>query len=332
MSKDTVSDTVSDSVIGIDVSGKWLDIHVLPEGMVERFGNDVEGIASVVRLSNELDASLVVMEATGGYEMALAAELGLNDVPTAVVNPRQVRDFARSLGILAKTDALDAKVIAQFADKMRPEPRPLPDHQAQALKAMVSRRDQVIQMMTMEKNRLKRALLPVHARVTDHITYLENELKDIDRDITQAIEDSPMWRAKDDLITDVPGIGPVSSMTLIAALPELGTLNRQKIATLVGVAPMNRDSGSYRGRRSIWGGRSRVRRALYMAAMVAVQHNPVIKAFYDRLVEKGKPKKVAIIASMRKLLTIINAMLRDGTRWGQSSFVNADQSQVIPSS
>jgi transposase len=321
-----------DTVIGIDVSSKWLDIHVLPEGRTERFGNDPEGIASVVELSNELDVSLVVMESTGGYEMALAVELGLDDVPTAVVNPRQVRDFARSMGILAKTDTLDALAIAEFAQRVRPEARPLPDHQAQALKAMVARRVQLIQMITMEKNRLNRALLSVHKRVTDHIAYIEAELSDIDRDIAMAIEDSPIWRAKENLIRDVPGIGPVSSMTLIAALPELGTLSRQKIATLVGVAPMNRDSGSYRGRRSIWGGRARVRNALYMAGMVAVRYNPVIKAFHDRLIEAGKPKKVAIIASMRKLLTIVNAMLRDGTRWGQPRSVTADQTQVIPSS
>ncbi|MDP6453360.1 MAG: IS110 family transposase [SAR202 cluster bacterium] len=325
------NDTLSDTVIGIDVSSKWLDIHVLPADKAERFANDPEGIASVVELSNELDVSLAVMESTGSYEMALAVELGLSDVPTAVVNPRQVRDFARAMGILAKTDTLDAKAIAQFAQRVRPEPRALPDHQARVLKAMVARRVQLIQMITMEKNRLHRALIPVHRRVTDHIAYIETELSDIDDDIARAIENSPIWRDKENLLRDVPGIGPVSSMTFIAALPELGTLSRQKIATLVGVAPMNRDSGSYRGKRSIWGGRSRVRRALYMARMVAVRYNPTIKAFHDRLIEAEKPKKVAIIASMRKLLTMVNAMLRDGTRWGQPRFVTADQTQVTPS-
>ena len=302
-------------VIGVDVSGKFIDIHILPEGQPRRFANAPSGIREMVGLAKELDASLIVMESTGGLETALAAECGLAQIPTAVMNPRQIRDFARSIGRPAKTDAIDAEVIARYGSAVRPEARVLPDHQAQQLKALVARRQQLTDIRTAECNRLKRAFAAVGQRIQKHIDFLTQELEDIDREIEELIRESPVWMEKARLLRDVPGIGSVSCLTLLGALPELGSLNRREIAALVGVAPLNRDSGAYRGRRSTWGGRSRVRRTLYMAAMSARRHNPVIRAFYERLTEAGKPGKVALVACIRKLLTIVNAMLRDGTSW-----------------
>jgi transposase len=303
------------TVIGIDVSDKVLDLHVLPDNRAHRFAHDAAGIAAVVALAQAQQVALVVMEATGGLEVPLAVACGLAQVPTAVVNPRQIRDFARALGRLAKTDALDAHVIAQFAATVRPTPRPLPDAQAQELKALVTRRQQLLEMRAAETNRLKRALLPVQRRLERHIAFLTQEVADLDQTIGARLHASPLWREQEQLLKDVPGIGPVACMTLLSELAELGTLTRRQIATLVGVAPLNRDSGAYRGRRSIGGGRARVRQVLYMAALSAKVHNPVLRAFYQRLIDAGKPKKVALVACMRKLLTIVNAMLRDRTAW-----------------
>ena len=302
-------------IIGIDVSGKFLDIHILPEGQGRRFTNDASGISEVVELAGDQQVCLIVMESTGGLETALVAECGVARLPTVVMNPRQIRDFARSMGRLAKTDAIDAEVIARFGSALRPEPRILADEQSRELKALVTRRQQLTEMRSAETNRLRRAQPAVQERLRRHIEYLTQELEDIDREIEELIRESPIWSEKAELLRDVPGIRSVSCLTLVGALPELGRLNRQQIAALVGVAPLNRDSGAYRGRRSTWGGRSRVRQVLYMAALSARVHNPVIRAFYERLVAAGKPAKVALVACMRKLLTIVNAMLRDGTSW-----------------
>ena len=307
----------ADSVMGVDVSGKSLDVHVLPQGRSGKFTNDPAGIGELIGLARELDVGLIVMEATGGLETALTVECGLRGMPAVVMNPRQIRDFARSTGRLAKTDALDAQVIARFATAVRPEVRPLPDAQASRLKALVTRRQQIVEMRTAESNRLKRAPKAVHRGIENHIRYLTQELEDLDREMDDFIKENAAWTGKAQALKGVPGIGSVSCMTLLASLPELGSLNRREIAVLVGVAPLNRDSGVYRGKRSIWGGRANVRRTLYMAGMSARVHNPLIKTFYERLVGNGKPSKVAMVACMRKLLTMINAMLRDGTTWNQ---------------
>ena len=305
----------SDTVMGIDVSGKFLDLHILPEGRSEKFPNTPWGISEVVGLAKGLEVRLLVMESTGGLETELALECGLNHVPVVVMNPRQIRDFARSIGRLAKTDAIDAEVIARFASVVKPEVRELPDHQERQLKALVARRQQLTEMRTAETNRLKRATKSVRGGLQRHIEYLTGELGEIDQEIGDIIAKSPIWREKAQRLKEVPGIGDVSCMTLLSALPELGSLDRRQIATLVGVAPLNRDSGAYRGSRRTWGGRSQVRRVLYMAAMSARIHNPVIKGFYERLVKAGKPGKLALVACMRKLLTILNAVLRDGAHW-----------------
>lgn len=300
---------------GIDVSKARLDVAVRPTGATWQAPNDPAGIAQVVAQAQAQAPTLLVLEATGGLETPLAVALGLAGLPVAVVNPRQVRHFAKATGKLAKTDCLDAQVIAHFADAVRPQPRPLPDGAAQELTALLTRRQQVVQMRTAEKNRLPSTHLPVRPRVAAHIQWLEEELDKLDQDLRQALRQSPLWQAKDDLLQSVPGIGPVVATTLLAELPELGTLSRQQLAALVGVAPLNRDSGAWRGRRSIWGGRRHVRTALYQAAVVASQHNSVIRAFYQRLLQAGKAKKVALTACAHKLLTIVNAMLKHHTPW-----------------
>jgi transposase len=257
----------------------------------------------------------VVLEATGGFEGPLAAALATATLPVVVINPRQVRDFARATGKLAKTDTLDAQVLAQFAEAVRPVPRPLPDAQTQALSALLTRRRQLIEMLTAERNRLGSVSPHIHREIQDHITWLEHRLARIDQDLDQAIRESPLWREKDDLLQTTPGVGPVLSRTLLADLPELGTLNRKQIAALVGVAPLNRDSGSLRGKRTVWGGRSHVRATLYMGTLAGVRYNPVLKAFFQRLRAAGKAPKVALTACMRKLLTILNAMMKHLTPW-----------------
>jgi len=301
--------------VGIDVSKERLDVALFSEGQSWSVGNDERGIAQLVSQLRELRPELVVMEATGGLEIAVAAELGVAGMPVAIVNPRHVRDFAKALGILAKTDRLDAHVLAKFAQAVRPEPRALADVQTRQLEALVTRRRQVVEMITAERNRLHKALPAVQPRIKQHIAWLEQELKALDGDLHDSIRNSPLWRAKEELLRSVPGVGPVLTCTLLAELPELGRLNRKQIAALVGVAPLNRDSGKLHGRRTTWGGRASVRVALYMATLAATQHNPVIKAFYERLIAAGKLRKVALVACMHKLLVILNSMLQHQTSW-----------------
>ena len=301
--------------VGIDVSKEKLDVATSSGRENWSTANSQEGIIRLVGQLQGMEPALIVLEASGGLEMAAAVALATADLPVVVVNPRQVRDFAKAMGKLAKTDKLDAQVIAQFGERIRPTPRALPDAQAQHLQALIARRRQLVKMLTAERNRCHTASLMVRKRIEKHIAWLEVEIEALNHDLDQIIHRSPLWQAKATLLRSVPGIGPVMTRTLLAELPELGRLNRKEIAALVGVAPLNRDSGTSRGRRSVWGGRASVRAALYMAALVGTRYNPVIKAFYQRLIDAGKPSKVALTACMRKLLTIVNAMLRHGTLW-----------------
>lgn len=300
---------------GVDVSKKRLDMAIRPTGEVLSVENDETGIAELVRALTGESVGLVVLEATGGLEASLASALALAGLAVAVVNPRQVRDFARATGKLAKTDAIDAAVIAHFAEAIRPEPRKLPAEDATLLSGIVARRRQLIEMLVMEQNRLTTTPLKLRKEVQEHVEYLKRRIKDSDNDLRKALKDTPVWREKDNLLQSVPGIGPVVSASLIANLPELGHLDRKQIAALVGVAPFNRDSGLFKGRRSCWGGREEVRTPLYMATMSAIRYNPDIKSFYNRLINAGKIKKVALVACMRKLLTILNAMARENRTW-----------------
>jgi len=302
--------------VGIDVGKDHLDLHVRPDGTAERHPNDPPGVAAAVARVAALAPDRVVLEATGGYEAPVAAALAAAGLPVAVVNPRQVRRFAEATGRLAKTDALDAAVLAHFAEAIRPAVRPLPDADTRALAALVARRRQVVEMRTAEANRLGMAPPPAVARgLRDHLAWLDRQLGRVDEELAAAIQASPAWRAKDDLLRDVPGIGPVVSRTLLSELPELGTLSRKRVAALVGVAPVARDSGRKAGTRAIAGGRAGVRGGLYMAVLSAVRYNPPIRAFYRRLRDAGKAVKVAQVAAMRKLLTILNAMVRDNKPW-----------------
>ena len=301
--------------VGIDVSKDCLDVAVRPTGEAWQVSHDSRGINDLVERLGELAPQLVVLEATGGMEMALAGELAASKLAVAVVNPRHVRDFARAAGKLAKTDALDAQVLAHFAEAMRPDSRPLPDAASQELRALVARRRQLVEMITAEKNRLRTAARRIRPKVQEHIHWLEGSLVDLDRDMEDFMRSSPMWKDKDQLLRSIPGVGPVLSMTLLSDLPELGALNRGEIAALVGVAPFNRDSGALRGKRTVWGGRRQVRAVLYMAALVATRYNPVLRDFYQRLCNAGKPKKVALTACMRKLLTILNVMVKHNRHW-----------------
>lgn len=299
--------------IGIDVAKAHLDLAAHLSGEPWRVANDEAGINAIVRHLGELAPTLVVVEPTGGLELPLTAALAAAGVPLAVVNPRQVRDFAKATGRLAKTDRLDAKVLAHFAQAVQPAPRPLLDAQTQELAALLARRQQLVQMQTAEKNRLGTTRSPVRQRVRVHIAWLDQELADADSQLRDLIHESPIWRAKDDLLQSFKGIGPVVSLTLMAGLPELGTLDRWGIAALAGLAPYNWDSGMLRGKRRVWGGRGRA--ALYMAALSATHHNPVIKAFYQRLLAAGKMPKVTLTACMRKMLTILNAMVKHDRHW-----------------
>ncbi len=302
--------------IGIDVAKKKFDVFVRPSSESWTCTNDEVGIAACVQRLREANPQLVVLEATGGWEVSLAAALALAKVPVAVVNPRQVRSFARAMNRLAKTDAIDAAVLAQFAEVVKPEPRGVNDEATEALSELMTRRRQVIDMTVAEKNRLGAARNEgVRQRISHHLHVLREELKSIDEDLKQQIQQSPIWREKDALLQSVPGVGPTVSRTLLAELPELGRLNRKQIAALVGLAPFNRDSGTLKGKRTIWGGRSRVRTTLYMAAVVAMRFNPIISRFYRSLRDAGKPAKLALTACMRKLIVILNAMLRDGATW-----------------
>lgn len=301
--------------VGIDVSKARLDIAVRPTMQQWRVGNTAEEIGPLVSRLQAVHPTLVVLEATGGLELPVVAALGATGLPVVVVNPRQVRDFAKATGKLAKSDTIDAEVLAHFAQAVHPPPRPLPDAQLQALEALLTRRRQVVGMLTAERNRWGRALPGVRRRLETHIRWLEEELRDLDEELGSTLRQSPLWREKEELLRGVPGVGRVLSLTLLAEMPELGTMDGKQIAALAGVAPFNRDSGLLRGHRTVWGGRAVVRAALYMATLVATRHNPVIRAFYRRLLEAGKPKKVALVACMRKLLTILNAMVKHQTPW-----------------
>ena len=300
---------------GIDVAKDRLDLALRPSGTVRTVAYDAAGISGLVSELQSLGPSAVVLESTGGLELLLAGALAAASLPVVVVNPRQVRDFARATGRLAKTDALDAQVLAHFAEAVRPAVRPLPDSDTQELHSLTARRTQVVEMLVAEKNRLGRASRAVAPRIRAHIQWLEQELDELDQGLQQMLRRSPVWREQDDLLRSVPGVGPQLSVALLADLPELGSLGRRQIAALVGVAPMNRDSGNMRGRRSVSGGRARVRAVLYMGALVAARHNPVIRSFYQRLLAAGKPKKLALTACMRKLLTILNSMVKTGQHW-----------------
>lgn len=300
--------------VGIDVSRTRVDIAVRP-GAAFSIAHHESAIGPLVEHLRSLNPTLLLLEASGGLEIPLTSALATAGLPVVVVNPRQVRDFAKASGRLAKTDALDAQTLAQFAEVMHPQPRPLPDAEARALTALVARRRQLVEMLTAEKNRLLSAASPIRKRVQAHIAWLERELDHTNTELTETIRQSPLWREKDDLLQSVPGVGPVLTSTLLASLPELGTLTHKQIAALVGVAPLNCDSGTLRGRRTVWGGRAQVRAVLYMGALVAARFNPVIRVFYQRLQRAGKAKKVTLTACMRKLLTILNAMLKHRTPW-----------------
>lgn len=299
--------------VGIDVAKDQLDIAD-DSGEAWSVSNDAAGIAELIKRLT--DAELIVLEATGGYESAAAGALAAQGLPVAVVNPRQVRDFARATGELAKTDTIDARVLALFAERIRPEPRPLPDDTHGELVDLVARRRQLVEMLGAESNRLRLTRRgPVQKGIKAHVAWLEKQIKLLDQDLDRLIRQSPLWRAKDDLLQGVPGIGPTTAHTLLAELPELGRLNHKEIAALVGVAPFNRDSGQLRGRRIIWGGRASVRSTLYMATLTATRYNPAIRAFYQRLRSRGKPAKLALTACMRKLLVILNAIVRSNQPW-----------------
>jgi transposase len=301
--------------VGLDIAKDHIDVRVRPTNDQWQTDQTDAGLTQLVDRLGALRPTLVVVEATGGYETAIVTALAVAHVPVAVVNPRQVRAFAKAIGQLAKTDAIDAAVLALFAERVRPPVRPLPDDAHQELVALVTRRRQLLDMLTAERNRLTTARRSVRASVQQHIRWLERRIKDADTDLTTTIRQSPLWRTKDDLLQSVPGIGPITSSVLIAWLPELGVLSRREIASLVGVAPLNHDSGQQRGRRTVWGGRARVRAPLYMATLTAKRCNPVIRAFYQRLRAAGKKPLVALVAAMRKLLTILNAMVKNQQSW-----------------
>jgi len=306
----------AERVVGIDVAKAALDLAVRPDGDQWRVVNDDAGIAAVVQRLQALAPTRIVVEATGGLEVPLAAALAAAGLRVAVVNPRQVRDFARATGRLAKTDRLDAAVLAHFAAAIRPEPRPLPDETSRTLAALVARRRQLVEMLTAERNRRLMAPATLRAELDEHIAWLVQHLHQLDRELATAVQQSPVWRAKeDDLLRSIQGVGPVLSTTLLVELPELGQLDRKRIAAFVGVAPLARDSGTLRGKRTCWGGRASVRAVLYMGALVASRHNPTLRALYQRLVAAGKPKKVALVACMRKLLLILNAIVREQAPW-----------------
>jgi transposase len=302
--------------VGIDVSKDRLDVHVRPCGEAFAVSRDGEGLERLVERLRELSPTLVAVEATGGFETIVAAAIAGAELPLAVVNPAQIRHFAQAVGKRAKTDPIDAGVIAHFAEAVRPVSRALPDEASRLLAELVGRRRQIIEMMVAERHREKRATnVRVRKSLARHIAVLEKELNAIDRDIDTLVRGSPVWRAKEDLLASVPGIGPTLARSLLADLPELGTLGRREIASLAGLAPYTRQSGRWRGKSMIGGGRSTVRAATFMAALVASRHNPPLKAFYQRLLATGKPKMVALIAVARKLLTTLNAILRDNRPW-----------------
>jgi transposase len=301
--------------VGIDVSKARLDYAFWPATKQHQVQNHEEGIGQLVAHLKQVHPQLIVVENTGGLEIPLVAALFQAKLQVAVINPKRARDFAKSLGQLAKTDRLDAEMLAHFAAAVQPRVYVMPDQQAQALEALLARRRQLVEMVVAEKNRLKRAHKDVRERLKAHIAWLEQEIEAYDQDLRQAIQDNPVWKAQDELLQTTPSVGPGLSTTLISDVPELGTLNRKQIAALIGLAPFNRDSGTQRGTRSIWGGRAHVRSILYMATLSAIRFNPVIKKFFERLTAEGKLFKVAIVACMRKFLTILNAMVRTNSPW-----------------
>lgn len=302
--------------VGIDVAKAWVDVAVVPTGERWRVGTDAAAVDALVQDLVARAPTVIVVEASGGYESALVSACGVAGLPIVVVNPRQVRDFAKALGRLAKTDALDAEVLAVFGERVRPPVRPLRDAETQALSALLQRRRQLLDMLSAERQRRAQA---TEARVVqsldEHMAFLAARLKDVDAELQTALKASPLWQGNEQLLRSVPGIGPTTALTLLCELPELGQLSRQQIAALVGVAPLNCDSGTQRGRRTTWGGRATVRTALYMATITAVRCNPILRTFYQRLRAAGKRPKVARIATVRKLLTIINAMVKHQTAW-----------------
>lgn len=306
---------VNEIFVGIDVSKAHLDVAVRPTKQSWQADNTPEGIEKLVGSLKELSPMLIILESTGGLEVAAASSLAAAALPVAVINPRQARDFAKSLGRLAKTDKIDAAVLARFGEALRPEPQIMPSEQTIQLQALLVRRRQLIEMLVAEKNRMHLTHPTIQPRLKGHIAWLEEELSRIDEEMKERLQNSPVWREKEDLLRSVPGVGPVTAITLLVELPELGTLNRKKIAALVGVAPFNCDSGYRRGKRAIWGGRACVRQILYMATLTASRFNPVIRAHYLHLTDMGKPAKVALVACMRKLLTILNAMMFSMTAW-----------------
>jgi transposase len=305
----------SNVFIGVDVSKDNLDVAVGPCGESMRFANSEDGIALLADFLNPLTPALVLFEATGGWEMNAVRHLAAKRLPLVVINPRQVRDFAKATGQLAKTDAIDARILARFGEAVRPEVRPLKPLELQKLEALNNRRRQIVELITIERNRLVTAPEWIRPDIEELIAILRKRLDAINRDLNRLIRKSPLWREKDKILQSVPGVGPVMAMTLLADLPELGVLNRKQIAALVGVAPLNCDSGMYQGKRKIWGGRAAIRSVLYMCALTAIRCNPVIREFYQRLRCAGKLPKVAITACMRKILVILNAMMRSRTCW-----------------
>jgi len=303
-------------VAGIDVSKDWLDVALGEESL--RVANEAAAMSSLVERLQTVKVELVVMEATGGYETQAASAIAAAGLKLAVVNPRQVRDFAKATGRLAKNDRIDAHVIAAFGQAIEPQITHLPDEQARELQGLLVRRSQLLGMRVQESNRLALMQGAMRKQIKSHIAWLDQAIDEVNTDLTARLRQSPVWREKDELLRSLKGIGPITSGTLMSSLPELGELDRRSIAALVGVAPFNRDSGAFRGRRAIWGGRAHVRHVLYMAAIAAVRSNPVIKPFYERLIARGKPHKVAMVACMRKMLTILNAMMRSNTPWTPS--------------
>ena len=320
-------------LVGIDVAKAELVVAARPSGERWTVANDERGVRTLVDRFRIDRPDLIVLEATGGYELLCVGALASAGLPVVVVNPRQVRDFAKATGQLAKTDRIDADVLALFAERVRPEVRPLPDAAAQELEALLARRRQLLEMLQAERNRLGQVLgrgkQPVKKSLKGHIAFLERELRITDSDLGEMIRQTPAWRERDDLLQSVPGVGPILSRTLLADLPELGRLSRREIAKLVGVAPLSRDSGTMRGRRFVQGGRATVRGVLYMAALVATKRNAVIREFYQRLLRVGKPKKLALVACMRKLLTILNTMVRTAKPWSATwSAAKADRVRI----
>jgi transposase len=304
-----------DVYVGIDVSKKGLDVDSYPKSNRAHFSNDDAGHYSLVEALRLREPKWIIVEATGGLETAVVGQLAGAGLPVVVINPRQARDFAKALGILAKTDEVDAHVLARFGEAVKPAFRPIKPDDLRQLEEVLTRRRQLVDMVTAEQNRKLQASARMAKEIDEHLDWLKRRIKAADMDLGNAIKSSPVWRAKADLLSSIPGVGPVTMVTLLAELPELGQLNRREIAALVGICPFNRDSGAYRGRRRIWGGRASVRAVLYMAALVATRFNPTIRAYYQKLIAAGKLKKVALVACMRKLLTTMNAMVHNNSTW-----------------